>query len=148
MATKEQNGFNKEVHRLEAALSRAEKDLEMLKEEVKEQKAVVQQRDDQLREFIRDNTPPLFDQSEPKPAAVNEAWSQCPISDLGLPEKTTRALLDAKLDTLGHVQTYLAGKGFPALTDLIGIGPAAAKKFEDATLKHRKDNPELYPPVK
>ena len=157
MAKTEQNGFNKEVHHLEAALSRAEKDLVMLKEEVKEQRATVTQKAEQLRGFIRDNTPPLFDQSEPdkkpKPDADlgPDAWSKCPIADLGLPETTTRALLEAKLDTLGKVQAYLSGDGFndfTALTDLVGIGPAAAKKYEEATLKHRKDNAELYPPVK
>lgn len=88
-------------------------------------------------------TPPLpFGLDELAPEATGpDAWKAVPLSSLGLSPKVIEKLEDAGLRTLGALAAWTK-----PLTDVKGIGEAAAEKIEEATARYWKENPQQEEP--
>lgn len=112
----------------------------------------------ELAELSEEDDYPLFDkktkpaaekQAEPKPVEPqpNDAWKEVSVTALGLNDRTTQLLLEAKpngITTLGEFQQFLAKK---TLRDIDGVGEAKAQLIEDAWMKFWQDHPEYTVPV-
>ncbi len=88
---------------------------------------------EELRNMSREPQYPLL-------AGDPEAWTELPISGLGLSAKMTDRLMEA-VDgaTMGHLSTWLKTH---QITDITGFGPAAHDNFADAMEGFWKAHPQ------
>ena len=87
----------------------------------------------ELRRLIRAQTEdlPLFDGlAEKSEEAEDNSWRDVELASLDLSAKVLENLDAAELTTIGDLADYSANGG--RLTQVSGIGPAAAEKIEDA----------------
>ena len=86
-----------------------------------------------IRALIRAQTEdlPLFDNlGEKSEEDADNSWREVELSSLDLSAKVLENLDAARLTTIGELADYSANGG--RLTQVAGIGPAAAEKIEDA----------------
>lgn len=98
----------------------------------------------QLRALIRAQTEdlPLFDGlGEKAEEAVDDSWRAVELASLDLSAKVLENLDGARLTTIGELADYSANGG--RLTQVAGIGPAAAEKIEDALETFWANHPGL-----
>jgi DNA-directed RNA polymerase alpha subunit len=104
---------------------------ERLHERTKAAKAVLEERQSRLNDYINEigREYPLFD--GPKAGApAEDAWRAEPIDELGLSAALAAKLLEAGIETVGALCDFRRdGRGF---TGIRGVGEAAATKIEDA----------------
>lgn len=138
-----------EIKKAEADCQIAERQWNGLKEETKEAKENYDAKVNRLRSLAKQTASPgpLFGSANGKPASTSangkpdedDAWKDTPISDLCRFMKHGKKLItpalvkkleDAKLDTLGKLCDHIAKDKW--VTDVDGIGKAAADKIDDA----------------
>src|SRR5690606_23383093 len=83
-----------------------------------------------IRATKNDAQRPLFSQEKPQEEAKpDESWREVGIETLELGTRITKALTEAELLTIGSMADYSSsGK---QLTDIAGIGPAAAETIDE-----------------
>jgi len=132
----EENGNQELIDRIRAAeiaVQQAEGQLEEAKSVAKGAKDKFDLRVKQLREVIREIDQPAL------PFKGGEKWQDAIVLELGLSDGVVTKLADAGIETLGELHTYLKTK---TLTDIDGIGAAAAEKIQDALETYWAEHPE------
>jgi hypothetical protein len=106
---------------------------ERLHERTKAAKAVLEERQSRLNDYIAEigREYPLFDGPKaPAPEVDDDAWRAESIRGLTLSVPLVGKILEAGIETVGALCDYRKdGRGF---TDIKGVGDAAATKIEDA----------------
>ncbi len=70
--------------------------------------------------------------------ATSENWRGVSLKELGLSEKILACLADAKIETMGALADWSKRN---RITDVKGIGEAAAETIEEATTKYWREHP-------
>lgn len=124
---------------LESRCEEKRREWKHLKNDTKEAKEIYEAAQDAVHELIRrirdDKDAPLLNGVTQEPEQ-SEAWKDVRLDDPAdglrdLKKNTYQKFNDAELYTMGDLSTYL-GDGKKHLTDIPGIGPAAATKIDDA----------------
>lgn len=117
------------IRSVQRRIETIEQKLADAKEEVAAFKSDLKLANKELREEIADGTGRLpFKEPGDQASSNGEAWRGAPIGELELPLKLCNALADAGLGTLGALADYTAAE--KRLTDIKGVGQAAAEKIE------------------
>jgi len=127
------------IRSAEKAVSKCEQRLAELKESVALAKANLREAVRDLREEIADGTGRLPFGEQGQAGGNGEAWRGVTIDELGLPVGLLNKLFDTGCETLGQLADRTAA-GKP-LTDIKGIGQAAAEKIEKRIEQWWEKNP-------
>jgi DNA-directed RNA polymerase alpha subunit len=92
-----------------------------------------------LREEIADGTGRLPFEEGDQAGGTGEAWRDVSVDELNLAGRLAAALVAAGLGTLGGLADYTAAE--KRLTDIKGIGQAAAEKIEKKLDQWWEKNP-------
>lgn len=82
--------------------------------------------------------------ANPEAEAVSEAWRAAPLDALGLPDKITRPLIEAGIETVGQVEDLRAGVADRQREWPKGIGEVAAGTITETQLDWLQENRETY----
>lgn len=135
-----------EIQRLNGELGSAIYDVEATKEHLKELKAIVKTKLDEMRRFIKEG--PQMQLPFGSPAGVAAApqepeWRSRAVSLLAIPMALAELLIDAGYGTLGAVKDlWDAGKTLKEVVK--GLGPAKELTISDAWADYGKEHPEIY----
>ena len=119
----------------------------------KDLKGILEMRETALRRLIRERRTGLSELERGQgllpfagtaPEAEPEAWRSVTIGQLDLPARIAESLHEAELSTIGAIADFTAKL---ALTEIAGIGPAAAEKIEQALEAFWAANPQMVPGV-
>ena len=127
------------IRSAEKEVSKWEGKLGELKESVKLAQCNLREAVRDLREEIADGTGRLPFEEGDQAGGTGEAWRDVSVDELNLAGRLAAALVAAGLGTLGGLADYTAAE--KRLTDIKGIGQAAAEKIEKKLDQWWEKNP-------